>query len=197
MAVVSRRMTSHDGGVMDSHSTRTHYCLGLLLLAATCLFVSVACPLAASAQDWFEEPRLHAPLRILFSKAFCDARVPGFAERTRDAYAKWRKQFDAELRALDQHPEVAQQVEQMSQWGKAEAASGRDDPGLENRCNGLAVELAFPPLRLAPSDPHLATPEATWEYFLQALRTGNRPAAQTCLVARAPRVWPDLTATGR
>jgi hypothetical protein len=166
---------------MDDHSAPTHCSLAFLLLAATCLFVSVGCPVATSAQDWRDD--FQGQLNILSSKAFCDARVPGFAERTRDAYAEWRKHYDAELRALDQHPEVAQLVEYMSQWGKAEAAKGRAD-GVEGRCNELAVLLALRP-RVEPSDPHLATPETTWAYFLQALRAADRPAAQGCLVGRA------------
>jgi hypothetical protein len=135
-------------------------------------------PMSAAAQSVEEFMRLADEMsrtnvdpvsaaEITVSMELCAAR-PGFKAATAPNYTIWKQN----------HRVVLALVPQL--LNSAKNATPVDDTTLSKKCVRLQRYFS----RTHP-DPLFATPEKTWEHFLDALRSGDREAALDCLVEPA------------
>lgn len=158
--------------------------------------IDSAKPLPAGAvqvgADVLEEMRM-----VLLYKAACDLAVPGFGEKTADVYRDWRRRNADLIEQIERSPAFNEQVSEMK--GKA-AVQSKTVNGLEadryksdmtDICeDAVLVQLSLD--RSAGPDPKLATPELTWAYYLESLRSGDRDSALSCLVSTARSKFRDV-----
>jgi uncharacterized protein DUF4124 len=119
--------------------------------------------------------------------AACESAHPGFEGRRSPTYLQWRKRYEPRLTELEKDSDYMAQLRKAQDDGrtfrqKATTADSQDRLRCDAMLSDLSAQSAI------DSHPeHFATPEATWGYFLQSLRAGDREAVRSCL-------WGDLVA---
>lgn len=131
-----------------------------LILAGLALCTSLCCAARTYA---------HIPpgLWVVALMPSCEKHVEGFAARSKDAFAKWRQQQGEDIPKFEP-PEVPEHSKQF------------DLDELRIECEKI-LDYISDDLRSA--DPRFTTPQATWNAFVQALRTGDKETIADCFSA--------------
>ncbi len=120
---------------------------------------------------------------VVLTKASCDARIPGFEERSRPTYLAWRKQFDPSvLNIVEQNPESQRELKNIRDEKNVGTHAGNGPDPILKQCESLLSQLST---TVPGNDSRFATPEKTWAFYLQSLRAGDRKGAKSCLTGTA------------
>jgi len=117
---------------------------------------------------------------VLLTKRVCDVQIPGFQQDTASAYRRWRQPRAASVDAVEKSSQFLAMLGEI----KTQASSEQQAKELESTCRGELLE-EFAKVPGAAPDPGLATPEKTWNRYLEALRAGDRRRAVGCLTSTA------------
>lgn len=104
---------------------------------------------------------------VLLLMPGCLKHVSGFSSRAEQPYEKWRQQ----------HIQEAEKFGDQSSSFSDAAISGNDLDKLRIQCEQLLQHIQDDML---PADARFATPEATWNAFVEALRLGDKPKIAEC-----------------
>ena len=124
---------------------------------------------------------------VLMLKAICDIYVPGFQDKSAAAYSKWRQRNLEVVQQFERDPDSSSsKANKLTKEERMEMIQNEKISPLERSkfiesCNDELIEHL---LWIAP-DPRLNTPEGTWTTFLNALRSGDRKLAVSCLTSQA------------
>jgi hypothetical protein len=120
---------------------------------------------------------------VLLRKAACDRAVPGFSDRSAEAYARWRRHGTAAIVTVERGAAFRSRLAGVDKLPRGPVRPDEREQA-EATCGDEFIRYLYELGRDA--DPRLATPESTWKTFVAALRAHDREAA-SALLTRAAR----------
>ena len=114
-------------------------------------------------------------LEVNTFKIICDTLSPGFKAATSSGYSAWRRDRQAVLEEIEALPQF-----QAKKIANDEKLSTEQKQEFAEKCARLTRFF----IQTHP-DPKFATPQATWDLFLESLRNGQREVALDCLAEPA------------
>jgi hypothetical protein len=157
----------------------------------------VSCDLKRDLKPYGSIPSFPEPLKInkkysaeeamgiflaLFSKRLCDQTIQGFSGKSATSYAKWRDENHELIRVIEENPEYEGNVFEEDLEMFLKSVSYKDSDEAEMRCDVLIEHFGTEDSIL---DPQFASPEKTWNTYIEALREGDRNTAIKCLTSVA------------
>lgn len=121
------------------------------------------CSMPAFAHD------MPVELWVLYLMPSCEKHIDGFASKSEAPYAQWRQK----------HSEEASALEGMG-MREPDTTEFTDSDWLRKECDNL---LNYVSDDIQPPDPRFASPEDTWNLFLQASLSGDKATVAECFSA--------------
>lgn len=139
----------------------------------------------ANANGWNGLAVVFAPILV----ELCSEKRPEVSSELRDAYAAWSRRLTPEHRQLQEQVEKASNAQKKQFYDGPRAQFDKlSEEELVEHCDTLRDYLLGED---APTDPAFSTPTATWNTFVQALRTGDRRTALRALEGNAKEKFRD------
>jgi uncharacterized protein DUF4124 len=134
----------------------------------------------SSANGWMSDDLAPVMLGDLMLAA-CESAHPDFQGRRSQVYLQWRKRFEPRLTQLESQPGFLARLRSAQEEGRSfQEKYASNDSQDRLRCFAMLSDLAAE-TQVEKHPEHFATPEATWAYFLQSLRNGDREAVRSCM----------------